>query len=273
MEIASGTRPLHNLFCAGASFRVNIRTLIADDEPLARQRIATLLQGDADIEVVGECAHGEEAVELVHSLKPDLLFLDVQMPVLDGFGVLDAVGDKLMPVTVFVTAYDRYAIRAFEVHAVDYLLKPFDDERFLKALERAKALVQRAGSGEPLGALLKEIRPERANAERLVVKSSGSVIFLRVDRIDWIEAAGNYLRLHVGTETHLLRETMNALEGRLDRDKFLRIHRSTMVNIERIKELQPGFHGEYVVILRDGTQLPLSRQHRRRLQEIFGGPL
>jgi len=251
---------------------VSIRVLIVDDEPLARQRIRGLLRDDPEIDIAGECADGREAVVAIREQSPDLLFLDVQMPVLDGFGVLEAVGVDCMPAVVFVTAYDRYAIRAFEVHALDYLLKPFDRERFAKALQRAKAQLARDASHAalPLTGLLDEVKSGRKPAERLVVKSAGRVFFVRIEEIDWIEAAGNYLRLHCGCETHLLRETMNSLETRLDTEKFLRIHRSTMVNIERIKEMQPWFHGDYVVILQDGTQLPLSRSYRQKLHELFG---
>jgi two-component system LytT family response regulator len=252
---------------------VSIRALIVDDEPLARQRVARLLQDESDVEIVGECADGGEAVAVIRDKKPDLVFLDVQMPVLDGFGVLEALSPEEMPAIIFVTAYDRYALRAFEYNALDYLLKPFDRDRFRKALDRARAQLGRPTPREDaqqiVGAI-EEFKSEGKALERLVVKSAGRVFFLRVEEIDWIEAAGNYVKLHVGKETHLLRDTMSSLEGRLDPRRFLRIHRSTMVNIERIQELQPLFHGDYVVILRDGTQLNLSRGYRPRLQEVFG---
>jgi two-component system LytT family response regulator len=256
-----------------------VRALIVDDEPLARQRLRTLLKGESDIEVVGECSNGHEAVAAVLELHPDLLFLDVQMPVLDGFGVLEALGTEQLPAVIFVTAYDTYAIRAFEVNALDYLLKPFDRDRFRKALQRARDMISKeppSYTGEQLGALLVESHPERGTAagrppiDRLVIKSSGRVFFLRTEEIDWIEAAGNYLRLHVGNEMHLLRDTMNNLEARLRPDKFLRIHRSTMVNLERVKELQPWFHGDYKVILLDGTELTLSRSYRPKLKNLLG---
>jgi two-component system LytT family response regulator len=255
---------------------VPIRTLIVDDEPLARQRVRALLEGEPDVEVVGECGDGRRAAAAIAELKPDLVFLDVQMPHLDGFGVLDAVRADHLPAVVFVTAYDRYALRAFEVHALDYLLKPFDRERFHKALGRARAQLRRepgADVSRRLLALLEDVQGARKGLERLVIKSGGRVCFVRTDEIDWVEAAGNYLRLHVGGEVHLLRETMNRLEARLDPARFLRIHRSTMVNIERIQELQPTFHGEHVVLLRDGTELTLSRGYRDRLQELLGGSL
>jgi two-component system LytT family response regulator len=210
---------------------------------------------------------------MIRAARPDLVFLDVQMPVLDGFGVLEAVGVEQMPAVIFVTAYDRYALRAFEYNALDYLLKPFDRERFRKALERARAHLGRSPTREDtqqLQGAVEEFRGENKSLQRLVVKSAGRVFFLRAEEIDWIEAAGNYLRLHVGKDTHLLRDTMSSLETRLDPRRFLRIHRSTMVNIERIQELQPLFHGDYVVILHDGTQLNLSRGYRHRLHEVFG---
>jgi two-component system, LytTR family, response regulator len=252
-----------------------IRTLIVDDEPLARSRLRALLEREEDITVVGECGDGNEAVAAIRELQPDLLFLDVQMPALDGFGVLEAVGGDRVPAVIFVTAYDKYAIQAFEVHALDYLLKPFDRERFHLALERARAQLQReetVAASERLLALLEDAQAQAAKKplQRLVIKSGGRVFFLRVEEIDWIEAAGNYVRLHVARETHLLRETMNALETRLDPEQFVRIHRSTIVHLDRIQELQPWFHGDYKVILRDGTQLTLSRGYRQKLQELLG---
>lgn len=251
-----------------------LRVLIADDEPLARQRLRTLLLREADVTVVAECGDGDQAVAAVAEHRPDLAFLDVQMPLLDGFGVLAALEPEERPVVIFVTAYDHYALRAFEVHALDYLLKPFDRERFQKALQRARAEIQRT-SREPdprVTALLEEVKT-RKPAERLLIKSSGRVYFVRTEDIDWVEAAGNYARLHSGGEMHLLRETMNGLEARLDPEKFLRIHRSTIVNIERVKELHPWFHGDYQVVLHDGTELTLSRSYRPRLQELFGDAL
>jgi len=253
-----------------------IRTLIVDDEPLCRERLRTLLQEDPEISLVGECGDGAEAVAALREQECDLVFLDVQMPVLDGLEVVEAVGPERLPTVVFVTAYDRYALRAFEVQALDYLLKPFDRERFAKALARAKAHVRRDRSAEAsrqLLALLGDVRPGLRHLERLVIKSGGRIFFLKMEEVDWIEAAGNYLRLHVGAETHLLRETMNALEGRIDPSRFLRIHRSTIVNIERIREIQPAFHGDFVVILRDGTQLALSRSYRQRVQDVLGASL
>jgi two-component system LytT family response regulator len=255
---------------------VKVRALIVDDEPLARQRLRTLLRGEPDVDVVGECADGQEAVAAIRELEPHLLFLDVQMPVLDGFGVLEALGPQPLPAVIFVTAYDSYAIRAFEVNALDYLLKPFDRDRFRKALERARSQIFKTPSpytGEQLSELLDQAQPgrtERQFLDRLVIKSGGRVFFLRAEEIEWIEAAGNYLRLHVAGDMHLLRETMNNLEARLHPDKFFRIHRSTIVNLERVKELQPWFHGDYRVILTDGTELTLSRSYRPKLKNLFG---
>lgn len=255
---------------------MKIRALIIDDEPLARARLRTLLTDESDMEVVGECGDGLEAVAAIQDLEPDLLFLDVQMPTLDGFGVLEAVEPDKLPSVVFVTAYDRYALRAFEVHALDYLLKPFDRERFHKALERVRAELERTGKAQAnqrLLALLEDQKSNRPSLERLLIKTSGRVFFLCTQEIDWIEAAGNYVRLHVGNEAHLLRETMNGLEARLDPSRFLRIHRSTIVNVDRIQELQAWFHGDYIVILRDGRQLTLSRGYRQRVQDRFGTAL
>jgi two-component system, LytTR family, response regulator len=250
-----------------------IRTFIVDDEPLARQRLRRLLEAEADIEIAGECADGRQAVSAVRRDAPDLLFLDVQMPLLDGFGVLEELGPDATPVVIFVTAHDRYALKAFEVHALDYLLKPFDRERFRRTLDHVRAQLQRnerVDVNKRLLALLADVQGARKPLERLVVKSGGRVCFVRTEEIDWIEAAGNYLRLHVGRDVHVLRETMSRLESRLDPRQFPRIHRSTMVNLERIQELQPSFHGDFVVVLHDGTELTLSRGYRDKLQELLG---
>ncbi len=252
---------------------MKIRTLIVDDEPLARERIRKLLQKETDVEILGECADGSEAVSAIRRDQPDLVFLDVQMPEVDGFGVLERLDREAMPAVVFVTAHDRFALRAFEVHALDYLLKPFDGERFRNALARAREQIRRRQSGElseRIGKLLADLKAGGKHQERLAVKSAGRVLFLKVEEIDWIEAADNYVNLHSGNECHLHRETMAALEGRLPADKFMRISRSTIVNIERIKELQPLFHGEYAVILRNGTRLTLSRSHREKLNRLLG---
>ena len=223
--------------------------------------------------MIGECSDGTQAIMAIQQHSPDLVFLDVQMPGANGFGVIDAVGADRMPNVIFVTAYDEYALKAFEYHALDYLLKPFNRDRFQETLKHARASLERRRAGDlgrRLLALVNDIKPDAPRLERLVVKSGGRVFFLRTDEIDWIEAAGNYVRLHLGDEAHLFRETMNRMEGRLDSRRFVRIHRSRIVNTERIKELQPWFNGEYVVILRDGTRLTLSRGYRDRLQDQLG---
>ena len=255
---------------------VKTRVLIVDDEPLARERTRSLLEALPDIECVGECADGVSAVAAIRKDAPDIVLLDVQMPELDGFGVISELSDGRMPAVIFVTAYDRFALKAFEVHAVDYLLKPFDKERFVTAINRAIEQVKRQQAGElsqRLTALLADVRPEQSkpkSIDRIAVKSSGRVVFVKVDEIDWIEAADNYVNLHVGSENHLHRETMAALESQLSPEKFMRISRSTIVNMDRIKELQPLFHGEYAVILRNGTKLTLSRSYREKLDQLMG---
>jgi len=251
-----------------------IRTLVVDDEPMGRERVLSLLQQEDDVEVIGECSDGRQAIAAIQQHSPDLVFLDVQMPGSTGFGVIDAVGAERMPEVIFVTAYDEYALKAFEYHALDYLLKPFNRDRFQETLKHARASLERRRAGDlgrRLLALVNNIKPEApARLERLIVKSGGRVFFLRTDELDWIEAAGNYVRLHLGDESHLFRETMNRMETRLDSRRFVRIHRSRIVNTERIKELQPWFNGEYVVVLRNGTRLTLSRGYRDRLQDQLG---
>jgi len=252
-----------------------IRTMIVDDEPLARRGIRAQLKEEKDIEIISECRNGSEAVAAIEKQSPDLVFLDVQMPELDGFGVLDAVGVERMPAVIFVTAYDRYALRAFEVHALDYLLKPFDDERFGKAVQRARRQIERKSIDDlssRLRGLLDDLQSTRKYVERLVVKSAGRIFFLSVAEIDWIEAADNYVRLHAGRESHLLRETMSSLEKKLDPAQFVRVHRSRIVNIRKIKELRPLFRGEYDITLRDGTRLESGRGYRDRLQKLLSEP-
>jgi two-component system LytT family response regulator len=252
---------------------VAIRTLIVDDEPLAREKLLGFLEKELDIEVVGECRDGKEALLEIEEAIPDLVFLDIQMPEMDGFEVLEHLDKEKLPIVVFVTAYDQYALKAFDVHAVDYLLKPFDRERLTEALARVRVEVERKQVGDmkrQLLALIADVGTRRPEyPERLVIKTSGRVIFLKVDEIDWIDAAGNYVKLHTGEEGHSLRETMGRLEKRLDPGKFLRIHRSTIVNIERIKELQQQFHGDYLVVLKNGQRLTLSRSYRDRIQELL----
>ena len=240
---------------------------------MARERLASLLAAEQDIEIVAQCRDGEEAVTAIHDHSPDLVFLDVQMPNMSGFEVIEAVGVDRMPLVIFVTAFDQHALRAFQVKALDYLLKPFDRERLMDALQRARRQIEREETGDlgrRLMALVKDLRKDQPRSDRLVVKSGGRLFFLRADEIDWIEAAGNYVRLHVGTTSHLLRETMNAIEARLDPEKFFRIHRCRIVNMERIQELQPWLNGEYAVLLRTGTRLTLSRGCREKLQDRLG---
>ena len=252
---------------------MKIRTIIVEDEPLARERMLNLLETDDDIEVCAECGDGRSAVEKITALAPDLVFLDIQMPELDGFGVLAELTLPKLPAVVFVTAYDHFALKAFEVHAVDYLLKPFDRERFREALQRAKARIastQTQPAGENLRALLADLRPDAKALQKIAIKSTGRVTFVKVEDIDWVEAADNYVDIHAGSASHLLRETMTALSARLPAEKFVRINRSCIVNLERVKELQPLFHGEYTILLNDGTKLTLSRNYRGSLSRLMG---
>jgi two-component system LytT family response regulator len=254
---------------------MDLRAVLVDDEQLARDELRFLLEQLGGVEVIGQAGNGVEALATIDRLQPDLVFLDVQMPACDGFGVIEQVGAEKMPAVVFVTAYDEYALKAFEVHALDYLLKPFGRDRFQQTLQHARTHVERRRAGDlgkRLMALVQDIKPEPQRLDRLVVKSGGRVFFLRTDDIVWIEAAGNYVRLHLGEDSHLFRETMNGMEARLDPRRFVRIHRSRIVNSDRIKELQPWFNGEYVVILQNGTRLTLSRGYREKLQERLGKP-
>ena len=250
-----------------------IRTLIVDDEPLAREKLRGFLEREDDVEIIGECRDGREAVETIDRERPDLLFLDIQMPELDGFDVLEQVDEVALPTVIFTTAFDQYAIKAFDVHAVDYLLKPFDRERFRKAMDRARGEWQQQQLGEmkdQLQTLLADVsRRKTRHPDRLVVKTSGRVIFIKVSDLDWIDAAGNYVRLHANGESHMMRETMSRLEERLDDTQFIRIHRSTIVNIERIRELQQQFHGDYLVVLKSGQRLTLSRSYREKIQHLL----
>ena len=245
-----------------------IRALIVDDESLARDRLRQLLQKEDEVELVGECADGRTAVAAIRQQAPDLVFLDVQMPELDGFGVAEAIGGGGSPVIVFVTAHDKFALRAFEIHAVDYLLKPFDRERFQKALRRALEAVKHRESStliEQQAALIASLKSPHAE-ERLAVKSGGHVVWVKLDDVDWIGSADNYAELHVGAKSHLLRETLAALEARLDPKKFVRISRSVIVNAPRIKELKRLFYGGCELFLQDGTRLTLSRRYRDKLK-------
>jgi two-component system, LytTR family, response regulator len=253
-----------------------ITTLIVDDEPLARRSLRLLLEKDPEVDIVGECRNGPEAVKAINTTSPDLVFLDIQMPEMDGFDVLEKVGAERIQAIVFVTAFDQYALRAFDVHALDYLLKPFDDVRFERALRQAKSRIEqheRNHLGRKVLALLEERESQRNEASRylhrLLVKRGDRMLLVKVEDIDWIGAEGNYAKLHAGGKSYLLREKMNDLEGQLDPRAFARIHRSIIVNLERVKEMHPHFKGEYIVVLRDGTKLKLSRSRRERLHELL----
>jgi len=249
-----------------------IRTMIVDDEELGRERVRMMLAEHPDIDVVAECSDGPEAVKTIERERPDLVFLDVQMPGMNGFEVLESLEGEPLPAVVFVTAHDDYALRAFDIHALDFLLKPFDNGRFEKTLERARVQVsQTRGTAvdSRILSLLEDLKSDRKYPERLIVKSGGRVFFLRTEEIDWVEAAGNYVRLHARNESHLLRESMKNMEAKLDPKLFVRIHRSAIVNVDRIKELEPWFHGEYIVIMRDGTRLTSSRVFSDRLTALF----
>lgn len=267
-----------------------IRALVVDDEFLAREALSVMLKDDPEIELIAECRNGKEAVAAIREQSPDIVFLDIQMPEMDGFQVIEEVGVKSMPITVFVTAYDKHALRAFEAHALDYLLKPFDHDRFESALQRAKNFVRQQTIGEiseSLFAVLQDmklktggsssetndIKPERAAhqqpIDRVVIKSGGRIYFLKTEEIDWVEGAGDYLSLHSASDTHLIRETMGDFHAKLDAKKFLRIHRSTIVNIERIKDIRPFFKGEYVITLTSGVRLKSSRGYRHGLQSLL----
>jgi two-component system, LytTR family, response regulator len=256
-----------------------LRAVVIDDEPTARRGVRLLLEREGTIDVVGEAGDGPEAVDLLRRLKPDLAFLDVQMPGCDGFEVLSRAGIAAAPAVVFVTAYDEHALRAFEVNAIDYLLKPFDDARFSAAVARAKQeAVRRQGDSvnAQLAQLLDYLRVHppgsaapAAGADRILLKSSGEIFFLKAEEIDWIEAEGDYMKFHAAGRTHLMRETMAHLEARLDPARFVRIHRSTIVNIDRLRKLSPSFAGEYAVILHDGTKLKLSRGYHERIATLM----
>jgi two-component system LytT family response regulator len=250
-----------------------IRTLIVDDEPLAREGLRVRLSREADVDIVGEAIDGDSAIDAIHALTPDLVFLDVQMPGLGGFDVLERVSATHLPVVIFVTAYDQYALKAFDVHALDYLLKPFSDARFAQALDRARQAVSSASDADRdvdrrVAALLAaraDARPAKTWLTRLPVKDRDRFLLLRIEEITWIEAAQNYVQIHARKHEYLVRCTMADLEAQLDPAKFSRIHRSALVNLDRIREIRPAWHGDFDVILEDGTQLKLSRHYRDRL--------
>lgn len=247
---------------------MSIRAIIVDDVDLARERIKLLLS-DIEIEIVAECANGREAIKAITGLKPELVFLDIQMPKISGFEVVEAIGVEEMPAVIFVTAYDEFALRAFEINAVDYLLKPFDEARLKRAVERAKREIGRrapaAEMEEKLRRLLKEVRGEQKYLKRIPVKSARNTTLVLTEDVDWIGAAGHYLELHAGGETHLIREQLSKLEAKLDPEKFVRIHRSIIVNLDSIKSLHPLFNGDHIVVLTNGQELNLSRTYHEKL--------
>ena len=247
-----------------------IQVLIVDDERLSRKRLRRMLVDDPALEVMGECQTGREALEVISKRKPDLLFLDIEMPEMDGFGLLDALGDEQMPCTIFVTAFDQFALRAFEFHAFDYLLKPYEEKRLHESVRRAKAqLLARdpAADRERLNMVLDSLNKKSRYRDRIAVRSGENLLLVRTEQVDWIEAADNYVYLHCGQEKHLLRETMTSLQNTLDPAHFLRIHRSAIVNLDRVKALQPWFRGDYRVVLSTGAQLTLSRSYRQSLED------
>lgn len=254
-----------------------IHVLVADDEAPARQRLVDLLRRDEQIASISEAADGETAVEMIENENPDLLFLDVQMPELDGLGVIDAIGVTEMPLTVFVTAYDQHAIRAFEANALDYLLKPFSDERFEATMTRAKARLDERNMREFGQRVMRMVSAAPASAERrldrLVVKSGGTTRFIRAIDIDWIEAAGVYVTLHVGGKELLYRAALNDLAEKLDPRRFVRVHRSALINIESVVQLEPISHGEFEAVLKNGARTRVSRTYRSQLEKRLGQPL
>jgi two-component system LytT family response regulator len=255
---------------------MKIRALIVDDMQLAREGLSDYLASDSEIEVIGECKNGNEAINIIEKHKPDLVFLDVQMPGAGGFEVVEKIGLTEMPSVIFVTAYDEFALRAFEVNAIDYLLKPFDDKRLFKAVAKAKNEIKKKsltdGLDEKLAQLLKQIKTTSENKylKRFTVKNGNRILLLPAEHIEWISAASNYVELHLNKELHLLRENIGELEQNLDPEKFVRIHRSTIINLDFIQMICPLFGGEHLVIMRDGTELSLSRTYHKRLLSIFG---
>ena len=250
---------------------MTLRTLIVDDEPLARQGIRLLLQDEPDIQIIGESANGADALEVIQREHPVLMFLDIQMPKLDGFGLLAALPPELMPVVIFVTAYDQHALKAFEVSATDYLLKPFKAARFREAVQKARRHLQARDVGalhQRLQALLEAARPDSPYASHLSVKAGEKTVFVKIADVDYVEAAANYVILHAGTQNHVLRETLTNLESRLPPKTFFRVHRSVIVNLERVAGVKPAFRGEHLVVLKNGKEVPLTRGVREIQQRL-----
>lgn len=255
---------------------MKIRTLIVDDEPLGRSLVRRLVAEDSDFEIVGECVNGAEALRAILSNKPDLVFLDVQMPELTGFEVLAALRGEKLPIVVFVTAFDTFALKAFEAHALDYLLKPIADDRFFEALNRVKTYISGRDAGkfrERLLGLVQDVTQTEKYISRLAVESAGRFVFLKVQEIDWIEADGNYLKIHVDKQSYFLRGRISQFERNLSPDEFFRVHRSTIVNLDRIKEFRPLFKGEGLILLKDGTELSASRSCSRKLHSFLSARL
>lgn len=251
-----------------------VRTLIVDDEPVARAHLRALLENRGDVAVIGECGDGRHAVERILADAPELVLLDVQMPELDGFEVVRAVGAERMPAVVFVTAYDEHALAAFEVHALDYILKPVNRERFARAMDRVVRLVRTAPAAPdaaPLARLLEDLAGKRSASDRLAVKVGDRILYLKHAEIDWIEAADDVVRIHAGRQIHEYRSTLSQLEQRLPESRFLRIHRSTIVNVERIREFQPWFQGDWVLVLADGTRLQSGKSYRQKVRALIEG--
>lgn len=252
-------------------YMTKIRTVIADDEPLSRERLRKLISKEDELELIKACENGQEAIDFLKDELPDLLFLDIQMPEIDGFEVLKQIDYENIPCIVFVTAYDEYALRAFEVNALDYLLKPFDQQRFVKAVNRVKDQLKNKSQAQldtRLTKLVNTLDKNNNYLDRIMIKANGRVYFVKTNEIDWIEAAGNYLKLHCDKKNHMVRETMSNMEEKLDPDQFFRIHRSVIVNIEKIRELQPWFHGDYMITLLDGQKLTMSRNYKDLLQRF-----
>ncbi len=252
---------------------MTLRALIVDDEPIARRRMRRLLRDVGGIEIAGECGDGQSALDAIDAASPDLVFLDVQMPGLDGFDVVTGLRPDRRPAIVFVTAFDRYALRAFDVHAVDYLLKPIAPARLRLAVDRARETIERGTAQSGLASLLRELRDAPRRLTRLAVRARGRIVMVNVDAIDWIQAADNYVTVRARGREYLLRETLGALERQLDPAGFVRIHRSTIVALDRIVELRPTSHGDFDVLLRDGTRLTLSRSWREHVERALGRPL
>jgi two-component system, LytTR family, response regulator len=255
---------------------VKIKALIVDDESLARKFIRRMLKEDPEVEIVGECANGKDAVTEIRKQEPDLVFLDVRLPEMDGLSVLETIGLQRLPGIIFTTAFEQYAIRAFELHALDYLLKPFDQARFSEAMRHAKERFhyKQLDDGRlQIGALFENVRRQTKYMDRLIIKADGRFTFLKSGDISWIEADDKYVHLHTGKIAHMVRQPLSALETQLDPVKFSRVHRSAVVNIERIKELRPTFGGEHVIVMEDGTKLTLSRKYKNKLYNLLGKPL